>query len=238
MGIPTLNDRILDLLGRGHTTEDFFRTFRLLTEEGFEVGMQVMVGLPGERFADLRETALAITTLAPLFVRIYPLIVIEDTPLFEWFRTGAFSPDSLDAAVAKACFIYVSAWKQNIKTIKMGLTENEVLKERIAAGPYHPAFGYLVKSEAFRLAVLKVCADMGVHGETAVCVSAGDVPHLIGFKRTNMDGFREKGIFVRWVEDGTVEKGHFTIDPEGREDDGEPRRCPCHDSFLSPETPS
>jgi histone acetyltransferase (RNA polymerase elongator complex component) len=143
LGIPTVNDAILRLLGRGHTAGDFFDAFRILTGEGFEMGMQVMVGLPGETLADLQETVFAMIALAPRFIRIYPLVVIEDTRLFERFTRGDYSPDSLDTAVTKACFVYVSAWSHAIRTIKMGLTENEVIKEKIASGPYHPAFGYL-----------------------------------------------------------------------------------------------
>jgi len=220
LGIPTTNNRILSLLGRGHTAGDFFNTFRLLKDEGFDVAMQVMVGLPGEKAADLRETVSAIVACAPRFIRIYPLVVIRETPLFDSFRAAEYLPDSMEEAVAKACFVYGSAWKHGIRTIKMGLTENEVLKEKIAAGPFHPAFGYLVKSEAFRLAVMRVCEDSGVRGEVAVFVNEGDIPHLIGFKRANIGSFREKGISITWVADARLERGYFTIDGKGRKASG------------------
>ncbi len=56
------------------------------------MGMQVMVGLPGETLADLRETVSAMIALAPRFIRIYPLVVIEDTRLFERFKEGGLFP--------------------------------------------------------------------------------------------------------------------------------------------------
>ncbi|MGD0656475.1 MAG: radical SAM protein [Syntrophorhabdales bacterium] len=220
LGIPTVNDAILRLLGRGHTARDFFDTFKVLVDEGFELGMQVMVGLPGETFADLQETVCAMITLAPCFVRIYPLVVIEDTRLFERFMKGAYSPDSLDTAVAKACFVYVSAWSHGIRTIKMGLTENEVIKEKIASGPYHPAFGYLVKSEAFYLAVLRVCEEMEARGNVAVSLSASDVPHLIGNRCTNLDRLREKGISIEWTADPALSKGFFRVRGKGKKAEG------------------
>ncbi len=220
LGIPTTNNRILSLLGRGHTAGDFFDAFRFLKDEGFEVGMQVMVGLPKEKAADLRETVSAIIACAPRFIRIYPLVVIRDTPLFDSFRAGEYAPDSMEEAVAKACFVYASAWKHGIRTIKMGLTENEVLREKIAAGPFHPAFGYLVKSEAFRLAVMRVCEASAVRGEVAVSVNEGDIPHLIGFKRANISSFRKKGISITWAVDARMDKGYFTIDGRGRKASG------------------
>ncbi len=135
LGAPSFNDAILARLNRGHTAEDVRSAFRLLRAQGFETGLQVMVGLPGETPDDVRETAANIVDLAPAFIRIYPLLVIEDTPLCRDFRAGRFSPDTLEAAVAKSAFIYVSAWTHGIKTIKMGLTANDVLAEKVVGRP-------------------------------------------------------------------------------------------------------
>ncbi len=198
LGMPCFNDRILADLNRGHTTADLFDTYRQLKEGGFELGLQVMVGLPGETDKDLRETASSVVALAPAFIRIYPLCVIEDTPLFERFHSGDFSPDSLETAVTKAAYIYIRAWDRGIRTIKMGLTDNEVLKRKVAAGPYHPAFGYLVKSEAFYLAVLRASSVGGLSGAVQVLLNRRDIPHLVGPKRLNIHRFREKGIEPVW----------------------------------------
>jgi histone acetyltransferase (RNA polymerase elongator complex component) len=220
LGIPTVNDAILRALGRGHTARDFFESFRLLVGEGFEVGMQVMVGLPGEAFADLCETVSAVTTLAPCFIRIYPLVVIEDTGLFEAFAKGAYVPDTLEAAVTKASFVYASAWSHGVRTIKMGLTDNDVIKERIAAGPFHPAFGYLVKSEAFRLAVSRVCEAKGARGRVTVSVSPHDVAHIVGPGRANVHRFREEGIAIDWATDPALDEGFFRVNGIGKEAEG------------------
>jgi histone acetyltransferase (RNA polymerase elongator complex component) len=192
-----------------------------MKEEGFETGMQVMVGLPGETQDDLRETVSAIIGLAPSFIRIYPLLVIEETLLFEQFRLGGFIPDALDEAVAKAAFVYASAWAHGIGTIKMGLTENADLRARIAAGPYHPAFGYLVKSEAFRLAVLNRCEELGVAGEVLVRICPSDVPHLIGHRRSNIEKLRERGVSVSWNAEQALKAGHFAIEARGRTVEGD-----------------
>ncbi len=198
LGIPCFNDRILAGLNRGHTTADLFDTYRQLKDEGFELGLQVMVGLPGETYEDLDRTAASVVALAPAFIRIYPLCVIEDTPLFASFRNGDFLPDSLEAAVTKAAYLYVRALDKGIRTIKMGLTDNEVLKHKAAAGPYHPAFGYLVKSEAFYLAVLKACTDNALSGEVQVLLNQRDIPHLVGLKRLNIQRLKGKGIEPVW----------------------------------------
>ncbi len=216
LGVPTFNDDILAALKRGHTADDVFRAYRILREEGFEVGLQVMVGLPGETPGDVRETARAVTVLAPAFIRVYPLLVLRDTDLYRDFSSGRFAPDTIESAVAKTVFISITAWTHGIRTIKMGLTENDVLKEKIAAGPFHPAFGYLVKSEAFCLALLHTCAASAIRGAIRLAVHPGDVAHLTGHKSTNLARLGESGIFPAWEEDRTQEAGHFVIEACGK----------------------
>jgi histone acetyltransferase (RNA polymerase elongator complex component) len=216
LGIPTFNDDILAALGRRHTADDLFLAYRILREEGFHTGLQVMVGLPGETPRDLRQTASAVAGLAPAFIRIYPLLVIEDTGLYCQLRKGRFSPDSMESAVAKTAFIFVSAWDHGIKTIKMGLTENEALRRKIAAGPFHPAFGALVKSEAFYLAALRKCRQAGITGSALMRVHPRDVPHLTGYKRANLSRLKAAGITAAWKEEGTMEKDRFVIEAGGK----------------------
>jgi hypothetical protein len=235
IGAPSFNDDILARLGRGHTAEDVRRAFRTFREQGFETGLQVMAGLPGETAEDVRQTAANIIALAPAFIRIYPLVVVEDTPLWRDFRAGRFSPDTLDAAVAKCAFIYVSAWAHGIRTIKMGLTENEVLREKVAAGPFHPAFGYLVKSEAFCLAVLAARAVSGLSGEARVSVSRRDIPHLTGHRRANIGRLAKVGI-AGWGEAAGIGEGRFVIESGGESAEGS--LADALHSLLSPDTPS
>jgi histone acetyltransferase (RNA polymerase elongator complex component) len=216
LGVPTFNDNILAALKRGHTADELFKAYRVLREEGFETGLQVMVGLPGETPRDIRETASAVTSLAPAFIRIYPLLVIQDTELYREFKSGRFSPDTVESAVAKTVFISITAWSHRIRTIKMGLTENDVLKEKIVAGPFHPAFGYLVKSEAFYLALLQNCAASSIRGAVRLAVHPSDVAHLTGHKGSNLAKANASGIFPTWEEDRTLEEGHFVIEARGK----------------------
>ena len=216
LGIPTFNDDILAALGRGHTADDLFSAYRILREEGFDTGLQVMVGLPGEQPRDLRQTASAVAALAPSFIRIYPLLVIEDTGLYRQFLEGRFSPDTMEHAIAKTAFIFVNAWNHGIKTIKMGLTENETLRRKIAAGPFHPAFGAQVRSEAFCLAALRKCSEARITGNALIRVHPRDVPHLTGYKRANLERLKAAGVTAAWVEEESMAKDCFVIEAGGK----------------------
>jgi histone acetyltransferase (RNA polymerase elongator complex component) len=210
LGMPVFNDRILQALGRGHRVEDFSQAYDLLVREGFTIGIQVMVGLPGEEASDLRQTAQRLKEMRPASLRIYPLLVLKETPLETLYRAGVIQPVSLDEAVERALFIYLNAWKDDIAVIKMGLTENDVLRENIIAGPFHPAFGYLVKASAFCQAVARTAADAGLSGDVIVGLNRSDIPHLIGYRRSNIELLKKQGLVVEW-EKADVDPGHFRL---------------------------
>ncbi len=210
LGIPVFSNEKLRALGRRHTVEDLYQTHEALVRAGFAVGIQVMVGLPGETAQDIRSTVEQALRLKPAFMRIYPLVVLRGTFLHEAFLKNEFSPLSLQEAVQRALFIYLHAEAASIKVIKMGLTDNEFLKGEIVAGPYHPAFGYLVRSEAFYLAVLKVCKERGLAGSVTLLLNKKDIPHLTGYRRSNLKRFEEQGISVEWKETDLA-SGEFLI---------------------------
>jgi histone acetyltransferase (RNA polymerase elongator complex component) len=210
LGIPVFSDEKLRALGRHHSVKDLHETFDLLSQAGFMVGLQVMVGLPGETAEEIRSCVRHLLRLKPAFVRIYPLVVLRDTPLCTAFEEKCFIPLSLEEAVLRALFIYLHAEAHGVKVIKMGLTENEFIKSEIVAGPFHPAFGYLVRSEAFYLAITSVCKERGLSGQMGILLNKRDVPHLIGHRRSNLKRLAEQGIQVEWKE-SDLPPGDFQI---------------------------
>jgi hypothetical protein len=233
LGTPTLNDAILHVLNRKHSASEFFEAYSLLREEGFEVAMQVMIGLPGETSEDLQAMAAAVTDLQPSYIRVYPLVVLEETPLEKLYREGSFLPLSLEEAVARSVFLYLSATRAGIPVVKMGLTDNEVLKERIIAGPFHGAFGFLVKSEAFYLAVRALIAAEGMEGQILVSLNSRDIPHLIGDRRRNMVRFREDDLTITW-EAAPITVGSFRLTSGGVTTEGSIYDTPGLESFFTP----
>lgn len=210
LGMPCFNDKVLAQIRRGHTVDEFLASYEQLTSEGFVVGLQVMVGLPGETKGDVETTASEILRLKPSFVRIYPLVVIEGTPLAAMYGSGAFTPLTLDEAVDRVLLIYLDCWNHMIPIIKMGLTDNDVIRRKILAGPYHPAFGYLVKSRAFYRALLARAREARMLGDITVTLNPSDVAHLTGYRRSQIKALDEAGLTVRW-QGGDVTSGHFLL---------------------------
>jgi histone acetyltransferase (RNA polymerase elongator complex component) len=210
LGVPCFNDGILRTLNRNHRVEELYRTYNTLMLEGFHVALQVMVGLPGETMEDIAATAEHLISLKPDYIRIYPLVVLRETPLHGMYERGEFVPLPFEEAVRRALFLYLKMKQHGIKVVKMGLTDNEIIGERVVAGHYHPAFGYVVKSWAFYLALMARMDGSSMRGNVVVSLNNRDIPHLLGDKRSNIVRFKEQGIAIAW-EKGDMEQGTFRV---------------------------
>jgi histone acetyltransferase (RNA polymerase elongator complex component) len=156
LGAQSMSDPVLREAGRGHTSEDTVKAVTRLRECGYQVGLQLMVGLPGEDADGLAETGRRIALLAPDFVRIYPTLVLAGSELEMRFREDRYQPLSLDRAVALTATLYRFFRANGIPVVRTGLQATRDLAPggAVVAGPYHPAFGQLVQSACFREALL------------------------------------------------------------------------------------
>lgn len=150
LGAQSMSDAVLQKAGRGHTAEDTRQAAKSIRDHGFELILQMMVGLPGSTPADEIETARALAQLHPDGVRIYPTCVLEHTPLCSLWVQGKYEALTVERAAeicAELCEIFEAA---DIPVIRLGLNPTEELSNgAVKAGPYHPAFGELVYGERF-----------------------------------------------------------------------------------------
>jgi histone acetyltransferase (RNA polymerase elongator complex component) len=100
LGVQSMDDIVLQRSGRGHTANDTMNAVTRLKKYRFFVGLQLMPGLPGDSADIFMKTVDTVIELKPDFVRIYPALVIKDTPLEDLYRSGRYIPLSLDDAVA------------------------------------------------------------------------------------------------------------------------------------------
>jgi len=151
IGAQSMDDRVLATVKRGHSASDTIHAVTLLKNRNYQIGLQMMVGLPGENEAGSLSTAYRISELEPDFVRIYPTLVLKNSLLARWYENGTYRPWSLERSVALVKTLYLFFKKKDIPVIRMGLqaSENFDSSAAILAGPYHPAFGHLVHSEIF-----------------------------------------------------------------------------------------
>lgn len=149
LGAQSMSDEVLKLSGRGHTAADTAEAVRLLRINGLKVGLQLMPGLPGDTEETVLDTASRVISLGPDFVRIYPTIVVQGTPLEKMYFRGEYATWGLTEMVELSAEILRLFVKAGIPVIRMGLRHSEEFSRSVVAGPYHPSFRSLVE-EAVR----------------------------------------------------------------------------------------
>jgi histone acetyltransferase (RNA polymerase elongator complex component) len=148
LGVQSLNDRVLTAAARGHSSRQVYEAVAEIRRCGFELGLQLMPGLPKDTRKTFLRTVDQTIYLHPDFVRLYPTVVLADTPLERLYHLGRYLPLSLKKAIDWCRAGYQRFALANIPVVRMGLQPTGSLEQpgRIVAGPYHPAFGHLVKS--------------------------------------------------------------------------------------------
>lgn len=195
LGVQSMDPEVLARSQRGHTPEHTAAATRLLKEEGYAVGHQLMVGLPADSEESLLATGRRVIALKPDFIRIYPTLVLPGTSLEEWYRRGLYSPLTLAAAVGLTLKLYRLFQAHAIPVIRMGLQAGEGLQPREGdgAGPYHPAFGHLVLCAAFRDAVRGALASVRPTGPTLrLHVHPRSISRLRGLNNTTIGEIQER----------------------------------------------
>jgi len=148
LGVQSMDDNVLSKSNRGHKIEDTIKAAKLIKQKGFTLGIQTMPGLPGSNTVSDYETACQVVALKPAIVRIYPTIIIKDTELEDMYKNGMYKPMQLSETVELCAGLFLYYQQNDIEVIRMGLQSSDNISEggSIVAGPYHPAFGQLVKS--------------------------------------------------------------------------------------------
>ncbi len=146
LGIQDFDTEVLAHSRRGYTGEQAFQAAELVKREGFELGVQLMPGLPGWSKGSTAWNHKALSALVPDLLRLYPVLVIKGTPLEGLYRQGKYTPLGLDEAITQCADYFSLARAHQIRIIKLGLPSNLDPRD-VVAGPWHPAFGELVKAE-------------------------------------------------------------------------------------------
>ena len=94
MGVQSLDEALLDRLGRVHTREMVFKSFDILRQAGFEnVNLDLMFAIPGQTLAVWRETLDEAIAMGSEHLSSYEVIYEEDTALYAQLRAGEVEED-------------------------------------------------------------------------------------------------------------------------------------------------
>ena len=198
LGVQSANDYILKKAGRGHTFSDVEKASKLIRWYGFNLGHQMMVGLPESTTVDEINTAKQLIKLKPKMVRIYPVLVIKNTKLEKDYNNGKYKPLTVTQAVEVCKELVKLFTKKNIEVIRIGLqptdtiTDPENEKSEVVAGPFHPAFRQLVESGMWYDVIVEKIKQLNTKvKEVVVTVNPIDVNNVIGQRKDNIKNLRE-----------------------------------------------
>lgn len=192
LGAQSMDDGVLRRSGRGHTAEDTRRAAVLVRESGLRLVLQMMTGLPGSDGERDLATAGELIALRPDGVRIYPTVVLKDTPLEALWRSGLYRARSVHEAVGVCTPIAVRFQAAGIPILRLGLNPTDELSGGEAlAGAYHPALGELVYSRIWYLrAAEKLRAASIPGGRVELLVPENRVSMMTGQRRSNLLALR------------------------------------------------
>ncbi len=227
LGVQSSNDYILAKCKRGHTFEDVKKASRLIRWNGFILGHQMMVGLPESTKLDEIHTAKSLIKLKPKIVRIYPVLVIKDTPLEKEYKRGEYQPLTVEQAVERSKEVMQLFNRAKIEVIRLGLQNTEEISDpaqeesKVVAGPYHPAFRQLVESSMWYdeiVAKIKECNAKVM--QVRITANPENMNNIIGHKKENVLKLKEiYDVDVIVKADENIKKGKFKLDIEKTYDD-------------------
>lgn len=145
LGLQSTDSAVLSASGRGHGRDVCFESAALIVNNGFNLGGQMMIGLPFSDAEKELQTARDIISMGATSARIYPTVVFSGTKLYDMALSGEYLPLTNEDAVrrsAECCKLFISA---GVDILRIGLHASPELAQA-PFGANHPAMGELVYS--------------------------------------------------------------------------------------------
>ena len=99
IGVQSLDNGLLRLLGRRHSAAEAVEAFRAARDAGFgNVNLDLMYGLPHQTLAQWEDTITGLAALAPEHISLYALTLEDGTPMRRWAEQGKIPEPDPDLA--------------------------------------------------------------------------------------------------------------------------------------------
>jgi histone acetyltransferase (RNA polymerase elongator complex component) len=205
LGSQSLDDGVLKATFRGHTVKQVEQASKMILDHGFDLGLQMMIGLPGDTLEKSIKTAHRIVELGASNTRIYPTVVIKGTALEQWFKTGKFMPLTLEEAVNWTKQILPIFEDAGLTVLRVGLHPSEGLLngEELVVGPFHPSFKELVLTEIWS-DLLKPLVEKSEGKSIELHIPVKEINYAIGYKGKNKKALLEKYKSVKFIPDPAI----------------------------------
>lgn len=220
LGVQSFDDRVLRLSKRGHDSSAVYAACKLIQAYGFALGIQLMIGLPGDSRESCIRSARETVSIGPAIARLYPTVIIQDTELHARYLRGEYQPLAEDEAVFRAKEMYRILTESGVNVIRVGLKSSDIISENgaVCGNTYHPAFRQLVEGE---LAKERLCALLSEHPvprdkrtKVTFYCAPENFSNMIGHGGRNRDFFLENypWLNVLYKVNHTLSKEEYQIE--------------------------
>lgn len=134
IGVQSLQERVYRMVNRGHTYSDVTESFQLSKDAGYKIVAHMMPGLPTmspEGDIDDFRKLFCDDDLKPDMLKIYPSLVLQNTPLYQQYQDGKYAPYSDEDMMR----VLIEVKKTVPKWVRIMRVQREISPPEIMAGP-------------------------------------------------------------------------------------------------------
>ncbi len=197
LGVQTLSDLVYRKVRRGHTVADVVRSTRTLRDRGFKLCYHMMPGLFATPAQDVGyfSQLFSDSRFRPDMVKIYPVLVMQGTPLYDMWKRGEFKPYSTEEAAE----VIADAIRFVPPYVRIPRIQRDIPSPLVAAG---------VKNSNLRQIVDKLLEERGQKCRCIRCREIGSVERAgkkagklsLSLTRINYDASGGKEIFLSFED--------------------------------------
>ena len=134
IGVQSLQDRVYKIVNRGHDLNDVIDSFQISKDAGYKIVAHMMPGLPTMTpEGDIKdfETLFEDPRFKPDMLKIYPSLILKDTPLYDEYKDGKYAPYSDEDMLN----VLTEVKKMVPKWVRIMRVQREIAPVEIVAGP-------------------------------------------------------------------------------------------------------
>ena len=229
LGVQSFDPEVLSKSKRGHSLQDVYDAVSLIKEFGFDLGIQLMIGLPGDSKEKCIASAKAAADLHPQLSRLYPTVVFPNTELCEMYKSGEYTAFTEDEYVDICKEMYKILSDAGITIMRVGLKSTDLVTEGTdLSSNYHPAFRQLVEGAIAKDALVEqldrlvadssLSVDAGKSGGVLPKITCWSNPlsfsNMIGQNKVNKNFILDKyPMFnIRFKVDESLKPGVYVVE--------------------------
>lgn len=192
LGVQSIYDDVLFNMNRGHTVMDTIFATRTAKDSGLKICYHLMPGLPGsDENRDLKafKTFFRDDGFKPDMIKIYPVLTIKGTRLYDMWKSGSYEPLTTKKALKLIAQMkeYVPEW------VRIQRIQRDVPAPVISSGVKKSNLRQMVENE------------MKDHGKTCRCIRCREIGHRSLKQNIDLEELQIEFIRREYTASGGIE---------------------------------